>query len=496
MRAASLLRPAVVLAVAFCAGGARAQDAIEPGCRAGTSPEACYREGLALADSALLPDARPQAVVEAVRVLLGACQRQVGDACYLAGRIIAADTGGSPHRSDTPLDGAARLFASGCYAEAPSAAACTALGASGTTRAGARDSALSHFERGCEMGNPTACVRAALLMDDWPPRLGARTYPGDLAERACEGGSPRGCVQAARRTAAALAREPAARRATPEFRRERDGVRARLRGACLQRLAPACTELGATWLPGDPVFRANRDSARFYLETACGGQGGAWAGDAPRPGDGAACARLGWLVLRDAGSDPDPAAAARAVEWFRRGCDLLDSGACAELAHHGTVHELIPMPLAQLRAVTACNEGSGAGCRVAGSLYTHPDVADISQYLQYLRRACRLDDGRGCAELGRAEIRPYLQLKHFRRACVLRDGSGCAAYGKLLAGINGPGTELPFLELACAYGHGPSCWTLVEAARARQDPVAEGELRSRACRADPAHCKRKLPLSL
>lgn len=508
-RAGSLrlaLALALAAALALCAGGARAQAA---GCPDGASPEACYRRGLALADSALRPDADGRAVPAAIGVLLGACARQVGDACYLAGRLMAADTGGAPppdatpdrsavpEPDGTPAEHAARAFREGCYQAAqPSAAACAALGvhALSLAHAAAADSARVHFERGCRMGNPTACARAALLMDDWPPAAGARTYPAELAERACAGGSPRGCVQAARRTAAALARVPAARRAAPAYRDARQLVRAQLRQACLRRLAAACTEMGATFLAGDPVFRPDPDSAAFYLETACNGQGGAWGDDAPRAGDGAACARLGRALLA---GEPDSAAVTRGVAYFQRGCDLLDSDACADLAYHGLRHRRVAFPLAQLRAVTACNEGSGYGCWVAAEVYARSPLDQARQAGRYRERACALGHGPACTELGQAIFnngRAGNALKLLRRACTLRHGDGCAMYGELVGMVaNVSGQTIRFYGLACDYGQAEACWRMMEHVRGQQGrEVEEGQYRSRACRLSAAFCKQKL----
>ncbi|HEX5871117.1 MAG TPA: hypothetical protein VFY65_11900 [Longimicrobium sp.] len=571
MRAPRWLSLLVLAAVALCAGGARAQAMATTGaCPPGTDADACYRQGLTLADSALDPPVDEAGVRQALRVLLGACEQQIGDACYVAGRITAADTAAVTTRAAlaSAAGRAAVLFAHGCYATGrPSAAACNALGFASAyaLEAATPDSALDHLERGCENGNPTACVRAARLIDDWPAAAArTSTRPAQLAARACEGGSPGGCVQVARRASARLAHAPAA----PASRGERAAVRAHLRDACARGLATACTELGATYLPGDPVFRANVDSAAFYLEMACTGEGGLWAGKPPRLGDGAGCARMGRVLaafvsapgLRPAtdtlafsfmemvcsgegrlwtgpppragdgdacarmGRTQDPgatdsAAVARAMDWFRRGCELVDSDSCADLAYYGTLHEQVPLPLAQLRAVTACNEDSGYGCWVAGWLYRQPALLDDAQADRYLRRACRLDYGPGCTEMGDVPVtnpvprcrgectegdrglaelleslgidHHYDPLKYFRRGCALGDAAGCSRFAAALRNIGDEPRSVVFSRRACEYGDAQACWDLMQIARSVPDEVAEGTLRTRACRADPTFCKRK-----
>lgn len=497
------VRCLALVAVVLTATGARAQAMATSGaCPPGASADECYRQGLELARRALSPRVVDESGVrEALRVLLGACERQVGDACYVAGRITAADTAAVNNRAalTSAAGRAARLFARGCYAsERPSPPACNALGfaSSYAPDAAKPDSALHHLDRGCESGNPTACVRAALLMDDWPAGT-APTRPAQLAARACDGGSPGGCVQVARRTSTRLARVPFSRRATPAFDAERQSVRARLREACGRGLATACTELGATFLPDHPVFGAGPDSAAFYLEMACSGEGGLWAGQSPRLGDGAACALIGHTVLAQA-VVPDSTLARRALAWFQRGCELVDSESCADLAWFGTQHDLVPLPLAQLRAVTACIENSGAGCRVAGWLYMRHEAQDLPRADQYLRRACLLDDAEACADAGllawEDDNMPDA-LKYYRRACALGSGDACYSYGRMVAPPDSSGVPADpspaYLSMACEYGLADGCWMLAIRAHQAQDPVQEGEYRARACRGDAAYCKRK-----
>lgn len=495
-RAPRLRAPALALAVlALLAGGggsARAQQPWPPGtCAAGATPEACYRQGLEQAEKALRP-VDEEGLRGALRLFVAVCDRGLGDACYVAGRMTAAEMAGVTRALATPATRAARLFAKGCQADRPSGAACNALGLapSYAPEDFKEDSALHYLRRGCEMQNPTACVRAALRMNDWPGAAARTpTLPAALAHTACAGGSPEGCVAVANRAAQRLSPAGAGRLSAAQ-RREREAVRDGYRQACRAGLPTACTRLGATFGPEDPAFSANPDSARFYLEMACSGQGGLWKDDPPRLGDGAGCTEAGHQRVHAAATRADTAAA---VPHFDAGCALLDSHGCADLAYYGFLTESVPGHLALLRAVAACYEKVGYGCWVAGFLYQQPGLDDVEQVEPYHHRACRLDYGPGCAELGRllAEDGRPEALKYLRRACALRDGAGCRMYGEQLVENDLAERADVFVLRGCALGDAEACWEAMEQARESQDAVREGEYRSRACRLDPYFCKLK-----
>jgi TPR repeat protein len=488
----------VLLAAALSAGTAQAQGSADPpGCPDVESAEACYLDGLALAEKALLSAVvSPATLRPALERFRGACLRGLGDACYVAGRLLAADTSRSRHqgavRSISRGENVLDLFHAGCDApERPSAAACNALSITSKHARGIsdEDSVLHHLRHGCDRENPTACALAATFVDDWTgSTTRTTTVRAGLEHAACGGGSPAGCMQVADRTRTLLSLAPASARATPAYRRQRSAVYAAYRDACARGMSPACTRLGTVFTGREMGFPAQLDSASRYFDIACNGPGGLMGNDSSWVPDGAGCAGMGRLLLRTGGVQRDTEAA---LAWLEDGCTLLDSDACADVAYHGLPSGTVTLAVARLRALTACFEGSGYGCWVAGWLYQQTGSEGRGNAQQYLRQACDLAYAPGCTALAGmlGGDRVADAFKHLRRACVLGDGEGCAAYGSLLATQDAPG-EAYYHVVACENGYAQACWLAMEHARASADPVREGEYRSRACRLDRTYCKR------
>ena len=479
---------AVALCLSVLAGGAaRAQPA--PGACGAGAAQACYLRALEVMDRALAPDRADLALLRQAQALFeDACGRGVADACYFAGRIVGAQTGQITRSLDAGGWRAVDLFHSGCDAARPSGAACSALGFASAylPQAAPPDSALHHLLKGCDHGSASSCGRAAALLNDWPGASGRIvSWPAAMERRACQGGSPVGCMRVAERLRAMQSGVP--RRAlTPELARERLRADSSVRAACRDGLPPACTAAGDGYAWDGPGRRL--DSAAAYFQLACEGPEDR-ARDSSWVGDGRGCARRGHLLLRR-GRDT-----AQAIAWFTQGCTLLDSDACADEAYFsyrsGKTDELLA-----LRAVTACNEGSGYGCQVAAELYADPARSEPGRVESHLRRACVLGHGPACTQLGEAmfvDDRAGDAVKLLRRACTLRHGPGCALYGELVGSESDASEQVVrFYELACGYGHAEACWEMTRYVREQGRPVEEGEYRSRACRLSAAYCKQKL----
>jgi TPR repeat protein len=496
--------PLAALAVALVVGPASAAAQLpgaDPAC-SGAAAERCYLEGLAQARTALSQeDPRGAGLRAPVELLLGACGGGVGDGCYLAARLTETSAEADPDDYDAMAAAAARavhLFSAGCVATPrPSGAGCTAAGFHHAERPREThlDSALFFLERGCALEEPASCYRLAELHDEWlnpgVPRSRAATQ---RIQAACDAGSPGACLSAARRREQPLAHASPARRATATFRRERDAVRRAYAAACTADSLAGCTAVGALHAEGRMGLPVNPDSARHYLEPACKGRP-----EARVLGYGSACHYLGRMLagLGPGPADTLPPAAtrvdtARAVEFLRQGCTLLDFNACADLAYHGYRMGAEPAATALFRARTLCDEGRGVACRVAGVLGREAVTDDPQEAERSLRRACLLDDGRGCRELGQA-MEADSARKYLRRACVLGDGAGCRMFADLGASVDLTPTsaQTALLARACALGDAEGCWRLMEGARTDGREVEEGEYRTRACRLDPAYCKRR-----
>jgi len=480
-------RPVLVFFAAALAAGsatsAATQRVAEPaGCPLGAE-ETCYRQALDLMETVLASrDARRPGLGEALGRFRELCERGLGDACFFAGRIVGAMSNQSTRALVPAGEQAVALFRTGCHARRPSAAACNALGFAYVylPDVAPPDSALGHLEEGCGLGSPTACARVAARLDDWPAGR-ATTRPAALERAACQGGSPAACIRVGQRARTIQAAGGRGRGAVPAAEVARaDSV---VRAGC-DRLPTACTAAGAAF--------ARSDSAARYFELACTGPE-AQARDSSWVGDGRGCARRGYLQLRRARTARDTA---DALPWFNLGCALLDSDACADLAWYA-YRAGVEDALSAVRAVTACLEDSGYGCWVAGELYADPARAEPGRVEGYRTRACRLGYGPGCTALAGMldEARAGDAFKHLRRACALRDGAGCRMYGEELVGIGILERADVFVARACELGDARACWQAVSRAQASQDPVREGEYRSRACRLDRAYCKQKAPVA-
>ena len=148
--------------------------------------------------------------------------------------------------------------------------------------------------------------------------------------------------------------------------------------------------------------------------------------------------------------------------------------------------------VALLRAVTACNEGLGAGCNYAGWLLREPAFGQPAQSLVYFRRACDLNYAWSCFRLGELETTTSRRAKYYRRACELRESYGCNGLAVLLESTFAqPERAVVFYERACSDGMAKACWAAKGIRRARDDLLNEGLDRSRACALDPQYCKKR-----
>lgn len=485
------------------AAGARAQvPGGDPSCTAGTAAERCYREGLRQAQAAFAArDTTPARRRGAARLLLGACGGGVGDGCYIAARLTEAD---AEMAADDTLQQAAAaravlLFSLGCRAAAPSGAACTTAGFhyADRPRHTYLDSALFFLRRGCEEGEPSACYRAAELLDDWmTPGAPRSRLATARIQAACEAGSPGACLAAARRAEERLAGESAARRATPTSRRERDGIRRAYGRACGDSLPAGCTALGVLHATGSLGFPVAPDSALHYLVPTCDG-------DPARGvvGHGPACRALGRMAagLGPGSGEAEPhdsvqVDTALALERLEQACVLLDADACGDLAYHG--HQMLRLDGVEafFRAANACREGSGHACRVAGRLAAEGHADDQADAERYLRQACALGDAEGCGARAGIGMEPGVEFKYLRRACTLGDAGGCQLLAMWVpAAAQSAQPYGGLLARACALGSAAGCWDMMLLARGAGREREEGEYHARACRLEPeSYCKRKV----
>jgi uncharacterized protein len=511
---------ATLLGLFLIPAAGQAQSAEASGCRRSESSEDCFRRGLALAQEAVGDEAaagHTQHVhaleSKALSVLRSACAAGNGGACYFAGRMVAAPqelpldqnvigTTSGDSSLTASLTDAARLFRSGCNSSTrPNAAACNALGDSYMYGLGEKiqpDSAIKFYEKGCKLGGAeAACTRWAFLLEGHPelgPERRALAY--QLIQKGCNAGSPTGCSNVAFVKDTALASVEESQRGTAAYEQQGQVIARMYRQECRNGIEIACNNVGALFANGrygipHGLSDAQRvDSARAYYKLACEGILLRVVGrDTTRSlGVGFACKNLGDLHLYE--NPPDTAAA---IIEYRKGCLLFERQACAELAlkeymlHHDSAQ------VSLLRAVTACNEGLGAGCNYAGWLLREPAfVGRQDESLVYFRRACDLNYAWACQRLGELESTVGRRAKYHRRACDLREGYGCRGLAVILEkSFAQTNRAIVFYEKACDDGLVTGCWDAKRIHRALGDEASEGLDRAKACRLDKTYCKKK-----
>jgi TPR repeat protein len=505
-----------VLLLAPCV--AFAQSKSDDVCRQSESAEDCFRRGLALAresvgdETASGHSERVHALERRAQgILRSACSAGSGNACYFAGRMVAAPQewpldvtitgpGSAESVMNATLTEAVKLFRKGCYSAKPSAGACNALGDSYSYGLGETvqlDSAIKFYEKGCTLGGAEgACTRwAALLEGHYEMGPARKLLAYDLVQRGCRAGSPTGCTNVAYTKDTALYARTNSEIQTPENQRQGELIARLYREQCKNGIEIACNNVGALFangrygIPRGLSAAQRSDSTLYYYRLACNGIPLRISGrDTTRSlGVGYASKNLGDRELYK--SPPDTAAA---VAENRKGCLLLDQPACAELALQEYMIHHDSADVSLLRAVTVCNEGRGVGCNYAGWLLRQPAFDNPSESLVYFRKACDLDYAWSCQRLGDLESTLGARAKYHRRACDLNEGYGCRGLAVILENsFSQPDRALIFYVKGCDDGFAMSCWDAKRLHRERHDEVQEGMDRAKACRIDRSYCKKK-----
>ncbi|MBI5485885.1 MAG: sel1 repeat family protein [Deltaproteobacteria bacterium] len=245
------------------------------------------------------------------------------------------------------------------------------------------------------------------------------------------------------------------------------GSEADCRRECDQGTLAACVEL--SYLSYD---RGQAAAADEPLRTLC---------DAGDPVACRALARFLWSCT----AEGCPARDSAASEAAQRACDLGDARGCTEVADFSAADS----PFASVRAwwQKGCDAGDASGClfiveQIWGPWGSAPTVEDL------LRRACALDDVRGCWHLGvflDLEARPDEARAAFREACERLGGhDACRAWGRLATGTDDspPEDREAALRASCLHGEQSDCDVLVELLGEGPEAAAEVEdLARRSC---------------
>lgn len=500
---ATILSPAAV---------ASAQSSRPRGCASSEDADACYRRGLQLAIESLRSRRESEETTgksagdrdalwtraeslskDALALLNSACSRGVGDSCYFAGKVTA--TLGKPSNFGDmwpSFQNAVDMFRKGCVLnKKQSGAACNSLADSYKNGIGVAiqpDSALVYAREGCELGDATACYRWGSWVGDSREFGVERAIPAvKISTVACANFSPTGCMNLAFHEDTAL--NTPGRDTSAAARREIDRIVAMYRRGCGLGIATACSNIGGIFdrgrypVPASMSVAQRDDSAHLYWTMGCNG-GPNWQGAA------SACTILGNEAIRRHTS----ADTANAIGYYRQACVLLiDRDACAKLGLNEYLSKAkdIPPFLALHRVVTSCVQGSAEGCNYAGWFFQQDRFRDQEQSLLYFRRACGMDYAWSCYRLSDIETDLSRKTKYARRACQLQEERGCLGLAGLLEEkLHFPQQALTYFAKACDLGNGGGCWSAKRMSRARGDELSEGFFRARACSYDATYCKK------
>ncbi|PRP99015.1 putative beta-lactamase HcpD precursor [Enhygromyxa salina] len=318
------------------------------------------------------------------------------------------------------LDEGERLYAMAC--DAGDVESCSAVAELVRSRDRARSD--QYYARACDGGYLYACVQHGI---DLLLGTGPDADPGAGVARlreACEVGEPRACAALGTAYVSGVGVEVDAQAGVALYERgcrDGDGYACGSLGllyslgtgvprdldragglfahACEAGDALACGNLGWMHLRGIG-FPEDRDGGVKLLDDAC------------EAGDGRSCYRLG-LHLAEQGPDHEAGTTAEgeAARLWRRGCELGSPDACTALSvsfidgesggefggDPGAGDQRLAVDLARY----GCQEGSAAGCTLAGQIFAlgwnvEQDRTTAEAYFRY---ACDLGDVDGCEVL-------------------------------------------------------------------------------------------------
>jgi TPR repeat protein len=234
-------------------------------------------------------------------------------------------------------------------------------------------------------------------------------------------------------------------------------------GTAVAGLAPSATKRGGSHCPTSAIEQARALAQQALID---GRQA-----DAERElaracdcNDALGCFRLGKLLHHGDGTQgwDHP----RALEAYRRACELGHGGACegaGRLYLDHQVGSVDPSVMVKLFR-RGCEQGAGDACAQVGLFYTQgfgPGF-DAAQAHAYYARACELRSGQGCLLLAgdTKESDPKLATELFEKACELNNADGCHQAGqrqKAAPGADAASKAARLLGRACELGRSVDC---------------------------------------
>ncbi|QKF91640.1 tetratricopeptide repeat protein [Campylobacter sp. CCUG 57310] len=148
---------------------------------------------------------------------------------------------------------------------------------------------------------------------------------------------------------------------------------------------------------------------------------------------------------------------------LERKCDKNDAKACLKLALNLEMNEINEERILTLLK-KSCALDNAQGCSYAGVVYSLKSTPDHAKASFYMHKACDMNLGDGCWNLGylysyglgvkKDENRAF---ELYKRSCELRYGVGCEALALAYKDKKDEANYFKYLNLACQNGHVDSC---------------------------------------
>jgi len=516
------------LVMVLARNGVAQRSGVQDACNRAAARE-CYARGLRLVQKSLKASGGRAELMDstALSTLRSACHAGEPNACDLIGTLLsvpgvqkASERAGASDSIVPELVESVEWVRKACHSPVKAVgSACASLGDAYRFGIGIPinvDSAFTMYDRGCHLGEATACARVGIMLND---RAGPATESDQeiLAhfDTACMRGSPYGCGRYARWTDVRMSNS--GDRHSPAARQEAARVLALWRDSCDKQEWLSCNNIGYAFETDIYFPKPNADSADYYFRAACAGirpysdslilvDNEFVPSDSVWRGDGYACRNIGNGYLEAAPPRRAKPDTAKAVAFFRIGCFLFENRACARWAEYGfdlfksdSTHPQALRPhYAFFQASVACRLDSPEGCNTAAWLLRQEKLRNLPLSVQLYAQACDLGYGWSCYQAGNVDTRDLGHrengVKWFRRACNRDIGEACEALAVLLEERHAASDELtlPLHERACDLDQVDGCWNARRIHRDRRNEMEEGLYRAKACRLNASYCKKEV----
>ncbi|RAL20294.1 hypothetical protein DL240_18110 [Lujinxingia litoralis] len=345
---------------------------------------------------------------------------------------------------------------------------------------------IAFNRRGCELGDPMSCERLGdLYLDSIDSQAPDYRLAFEYFGYACNSRDARACYMWA-----TIADVEFPELETPKRLEQAYNI------ACVRGLSEGCVALSDLYLSERPDWPAQPEAARDTLERSC------------RQHADDSCVFYGQLLESGIGGNIDPNAA---LEAYDRACQNNEPKGCQWA---GALLMQTEPERAREILKEGCDREQGNSCNwLALWLESNVSAENVQLNMSGLhRRACELDEPRGCIDLafmyesGRGEFASDSRraVTYMGKACSLRDMIACAYLGRYLRdNIGGPTPwddhTAPFLTQLCtnAPPHLPdvrraatlSCRWLAEGYADHNNPSSAVEFAKRGCDLrDPDSC--------